>query len=133
MSLCSSIRHSALAAVLLALLGFMPHLALAGECISTDSPNPLAQQYPYMVTGTLNGTTLIVPIPISQARELIPPEYAIVESAYRSLLPAFPKDMYPMVVNAVHDHDIQFAALGMQVPDFSVSRRSMHWPPSFRN
>ena len=122
MSFCSFTRGSALAVLLLVSLGFMPQSALAGECISVDSPNPIAQQYPNAATGTLNGTTLIVPISKSQAQELIPPAYAILESAYRSLLPAFPEDMYPMVVTAVHDHDLQFASLGLKLPDFSVSR-----------
>lgn len=120
----SFMRGAAWAASLLASAGVMPHAVRAGECISADSPNPIAQQYPNMATGTLNGTTLIVPIPMAQARELIPPEYAILESAYRSLLPAFPADMYPMVVTAVHDHDIQFASLGIKLPDFSVGH---HW------
>lgn len=123
------LRGSALAASVLASLDFIPHAALAGDCISSDSPNPIAQQYPNFATGTLNGTTLIVPISMTQAREIIPSEYAIVESAYRSLLPTFPEDMYPMVVTAVHDHDLQFASLGLKLQDFSVSHRWTHWTP----
>ncbi|EMD88624.1 hypothetical protein COCC4DRAFT_137372 [Bipolaris maydis ATCC 48331] len=86
-------------------------------CQSEDQPNPIASTYPNNATGVLNGTVSIVPIPLNLARQLIPSQYRILEHAYRHLLPTFPKDMYPAVVQAVHDHDIQFA--GFKIPDFS--------------
>ena len=91
----------------------------AGVCQSNDQPNPIASTYPNNATGVLNGTIAVVPIPLDLARQLIPSQYRILEHAYRHLLPSFPKDMYPAVVQAVHDHDIQVS--GFKVPDFSVS------------
>lgn len=91
----------------------------ASVCESKDQPNPIASIYPNNATGVLNGTISVVPISLDVARQLIPPQYRILEHAYRHLLPSFPKNMYPAVVQAVHDHDIQ--ASGFKVPDFSVS------------
>ncbi|KAI1632224.1 hypothetical protein F4809DRAFT_653446 [Biscogniauxia mediterranea] len=98
----------------------------ADVCVSHDSPNPLAQQHPDLISGTLNGTVLIVPIPLSRARELIPSDYGIAEAAYRELLPSFPAGMYPMMAQIVHDHDIQFPAYNASLPDFS--RASFEFP-----
>jgi hypothetical protein len=88
-------------------------------CSSMDQPNPIATTYPNNATGTLNGTISIIPITLGMARQLIPSQYGILEHAYRALLPSFPKGMYPLVVQALHDHDVQ--AFGFNIPDFSVS------------
>ncbi|KAI0376613.1 hypothetical protein F5Y04DRAFT_199330 [Hypomontagnella monticulosa] len=95
-------------------------------CVSRDARNQHAQQYPELVSGNLNGTTLIVPISLDTARRLIPTEYAIVEKAYRTLLPSFPDGMYPMVAQIVHDHDIQVFAYNMSLSDFT--RASFEFP-----
>lgn len=94
-------------------------------CSNTASqPNPIAQQYPDVPTGTFNTTLAIVPIPLATARELIPSQYAILEGAYRALLPSFPADMYPVVMQAGLDHDIQIPAYSMTAPDFQVSKHT---------
>ncbi len=36
------------------------------------------------------------------------------------LLPDFPEGMYPVLVQAAHDHDVQFRAYGITIDDFSV-------------
>ncbi|KAI1660583.1 hypothetical protein F4813DRAFT_298506 [Daldinia decipiens] len=95
-------------------------------CVSQDSPNQHAQQYPTLVSGNLNGTTLIVPIPLDIARRAIPNEYGILEEAYRTLLPSFPDGMYPMMAQIVHDHDLQLPAYNASLPDFS--RASLEFP-----
>jgi hypothetical protein len=122
------LQCSAIALLLLLSTQFTTSLAQddggGGTCISVDSPNPIAQQYPTVVTGNLNGTTLIVPIPVRHARQLIPKQYRILENAYRSLLPNFPPGMYPMMVTAKHDHDLQLAAYNLSIPDFTVSTSS---------
>ncbi|KAH8772535.1 hypothetical protein F5883DRAFT_414427 [Diaporthe sp. PMI_573] len=87
-------------------------------CTTSSQPNPIAQQYPDAPTGTLNTTMAIVPIPLDTARRIIPPQHAILEGAYRALMPDFPADMYPAFVTAALDHDIQLAALGINVQDF---------------
>lgn len=96
------------------------------DCQSLDSPNQHSQLYPGYATGNLNGTTLIVPIPLQTAREVIPDEYEIAEAAYRELLPSFPAGMYPMVAQIVHDHDIRVSSLNASLPDFS--RASLEFP-----
>lgn len=94
-------------------------------CNNTSSqPNPIAQQYPDVPTGTFNTTLAIVPIPLETARQLIPAQFAILEGAYRALLPSFPADMYPVVMQAGLDHDIQLPAYSITIPDFQVSQRT---------
>ncbi|KAL5118634.1 hypothetical protein ACEQ8H_003485 [Pleosporales sp. CAS-2024a] len=93
-------------------------------CQSVDQPNPIAATYPNNATGTLNGTIAILPIPLDLARSLIPSQYRILEHAYRSLLPSFPVGMYPALLQALHDHDVQ--AFGIHIPDFS--RASIEFP-----
>jgi hypothetical protein len=92
---------------------------LSITCQTHDQPNPIAAMYPNNATGTLNGTIAILPISLDLARSVIPPQYRILEHAYRAILPSFPKDMYPAVIQAMHDHDVQ--AFGFVIPDFSVS------------
>src|ERR1700760_240849 len=94
--------------------------SLAEECIPYSQPNPLASEYPGNVTGTVNATLAILPIPLSLARLIIPKEYAILTHQYRSFLPDLPKDMYPALLQTVRDHDIRFGEYIL--PDFSVWR-----------
>ncbi|KAK3328222.1 hypothetical protein B0T19DRAFT_442137 [Cercophora scortea] len=88
-------------------------------CTSYDHPNPLAAMFPNNATGVLNATLAIIPISLDVARRLIPPQYRILEGAYRHLLPEFPQGMYPVLVQAAHDHDIQLRAYGITLDDFS--------------
>ncbi|KAJ4331574.1 hypothetical protein N0V95_009854, partial [Ascochyta clinopodiicola] len=87
------------------------------QCQTHDAPNPIAHLYPGNATGTLNGTISVLPIPLSLARQLIPSKYTILTTAYQHLLPSFPADMYPAILQAVHDHEVQ--AFGYKIPDFS--------------
>ena len=88
---------------------------------SQSQPNPIASIYPEDVTGTMNGTLAILPIPLAQAQEIVGPRYSILTAAYHSLLPSFPADMYPAVLQAVREHDIQELGV-VGIPDFSVCR-----------
>lgn len=90
-------------------------------CTTTSQANPIAQLYPNAPTGTFNATLAIIPIPLAQARQLIPSQYAILEGAYRALLPSFPDGMYPVLMQAGLDHDIQVASINFKLPDFQVS------------
>ena len=101
------------------------HLLLAGIaatsatiCKSQSQPNPIAKDRPNEVTGTINGTTAIVPVPYSVARSIVPSQYPILRAAYEKLIPGFPKDMFPAEFEAVQDHDVQ--SMGIKIPDFSV-------------
>ncbi|ORY17523.1 hypothetical protein BCR34DRAFT_596992 [Clohesyomyces aquaticus] len=95
----------------------IPHQIPLTICASKDQPNPIASIYPSNATGTLNGTVAIIPISLELARQIIPPQYGILEHAYRSLLPSFPQGMYPAIVQALHDHEVQ--AFGYKIEDFS--------------
>jgi len=53
------------------------------------------------------------------ARSIIPSKYKILTNAYRSLLPDLPEDMYPAILQVVHDHDVRFG--DYRLDDFSVS------------
>ncbi|KAH7397355.1 hypothetical protein BKA66DRAFT_240491 [Pyrenochaeta sp. MPI-SDFR-AT-0127] len=94
-----------------------PSEGLSNVCQTKDQPNPIASLYPMNATGTLNGTTIVIPISLKLARKLIPAQYGILEHAYRDLLPSFPQGMYPAVLQALHDHEVQ--AFGYQIPDFT--------------
>lgn len=95
-----------------------PQHTLPGVCTTLDQPNPIASLYPNNATGTLNGTVAVIPISLKLARQLIPPQYGILEHAYRALLPNFPRGMYPAIVQALHDHEVQ--AFGYKIDDFTV-------------
>lgn len=95
-----------------------PQEVAPAVCQTLSQPNPIASTYPMNATGTLNGTISVIPIPLELARQLIPSKYRILEHAYRHILPSFPEGMYPAVLQAVYDHDVQ--AFGFQIPDFSV-------------
>ncbi|KAJ4425232.1 hypothetical protein N0V82_000042 [Gnomoniopsis sp. IMI 355080] len=107
---------SAVATLLLSSLLF--RILAQDVCATSSQPNPIAQQYPDAPTGTLNATIAIMPISLDKAKQLIPPQYAILEHAYRALLPDFPEGMYPVMMQAGLDHDIQLAAFGISIPDF---------------
>jgi hypothetical protein len=111
--------------VVLALFSFVishgESAATPGVCPTLDHHNTLAETFPNNATGVLNATLAIIPIPLEAARRLIPPQYGILERAYRALLPDFPEGMYPVMVQAAHDHDVQFRAYDITIEDFSVS------------
>ncbi|TQN71569.1 hypothetical protein CSHISOI_03921 [Colletotrichum shisoi] len=86
-------------------------------CVTADQPNPIFSQYPNNATGLLNVTMAIIPISMTTARQIIPQQYGILEGAFRALMPDFPAGMYPVIVQAGHDHDIRFQ--DFQIPDFS--------------
>lgn len=112
-------HYTALATLLLSSL--LWKIVAQAACNCSSQPNPIAQQFADTPTGTLNATLAIVPIPLATARQLIPSQYAILEGAYRALLPTFPEGMYPVLMQAGLDHDIQLAAINYKLPDFQVS------------
>ncbi|KAK4157177.1 hypothetical protein C8A00DRAFT_40404 [Chaetomidium leptoderma] len=122
LALRPSLLHVSAIALLVFFSFFLNHAesaATPGVCVSHDQPNPLAEQFPNNATGVLNATLAIIPIPLEMARRLIPPQYGILERAYRALLPNFPEGMYPVMLQAAHDHDVQFRAYGITIDDFS--------------
>lgn len=93
-------------------------VAASLTCTTESQPNPIAGQYPNDVTGTINGTTALIPIPYSVARSMIPSQYGILTKAYQSLIPNLPPNTFPAFLEAVLDHDVQMSGLG--IPDFQV-------------
>ncbi|KAM3424747.1 hypothetical protein BST61_g6731 [Cercospora zeina] len=93
-------------------------------CKTQSQPNPIAQERPNEVTGTINGTSAIVPIPYEVARSIIPAQYGILREAYEKLIPGFPKDMYPAEFEGLLDHDVQGS--GIKIPDFQ--RMALRFP-----
>lgn len=105
---------------------------------SESSPNPIASLYPNDVSGTINSTIFLVPIPYELARSIIPPQFGILKEAYLSLLPGFPDTSYPvrrncfpslkrnldtnvysqLVIRGALDHDVGVYALNFALPDF---------------
>lgn len=96
-----------------------PALAIPLTCHSQTQPNPITKDYPKDVTGVINGTTAIVPIPYAVARGIVPSKYPILKAAYAQVFPTLGKDMYPAVLEAVQDHDVGLPLLN--IPDFTVS------------
>ncbi|TLD20596.1 hypothetical protein PspLS_08750 [Pyricularia sp. CBS 133598] len=88
-------------------------------CVSVDSANPIGNIYPMNATGVLNATLAILPITMEAARRIIPAKYAILERPLRAALPDFPEGMYPVLLQAAHDHDVGLHGLGFKLPDFS--------------
>jgi hypothetical protein len=88
-------------------------------CVTYDHPNPLWEMYPNNATGVLNTTLAIVPITMREARRIIPSQFGILDDALREAMPGFPAGMYPVLVQAGHDHDIRFQ--NYTIADFSVS------------
>ena len=103
---------------LLSLISVVLGASAQEACPSHSLPNPIASKYPQNITGTLNGTIAMLPIPMALARSMIPSQYNILTTAYRTLLPHLPEDMYPAILQAVFDHDV---GLGdYKIADFSV-------------
>lgn len=90
------------------------------RCIVHALDNPIASTYADNTTGTINGTLAVVPISLELARSIIPPKWAILEHAYRELLPDFPQGMYPAIVQGVFDFDVQLKAIEFRMDDFQV-------------
>lgn len=117
----SSVRlFNVIAAATLILSSLLWTISAQDSCTSSSQANPIAQQYADAVTGTLNATLAVIPIPLDTARQLIPSQYDILEGAYRALLPDFPAGMYPVLMQAGLDHDIQLAVMSFTLPDFQV-------------
>ncbi|KAH6626487.1 hypothetical protein B0J18DRAFT_365003 [Chaetomium sp. MPI-SDFR-AT-0129] len=122
MALQPSFLHVSVVALLVFFSFLLSHgetAAVQGVCHTHDPPNPLAASFPNNSTGVLNATLAIIPIPLETARRLIPSQYKILEHAYRAVIPDFPKGMYPVLLQAAHDHDVQFRAYNITIDDFS--------------
>ncbi|KAL5385304.1 hypothetical protein DPSP01_004763 [Paraphaeosphaeria sporulosa] len=96
---------------------FAPALASPLICRSHTQPNPITEDYPKDVTGVINGTTAIVPIPYAVARSIVPSKYPILTAAYEQVFPTLGDGLYPAVLEAVQDHDVGLPPF--KIPDFT--------------
>jgi hypothetical protein len=94
------------------------------DCGSVSQANDIAMRYPMNATGVLNGTLAMLPISMDLARSLIPAKYQILTNAIRDLLPGFPSDTYPALLQIMHDHDVRYGPMKMN--DFQ--RASIEFP-----
>ena len=117
----SSKMHLIAAAIALASTSSALSMPSATSCRTQSQPNPIVHQYPDQITGTVNGSVFVLPIPYRVARRAIPSTYPILTQQYEKWLPNLGRGMYPAMLNALLDHDIQQASMGAHVPDFSVS------------
>lgn len=92
----------------LALLAPLASAQIQGHCdpIVQQQSNPIAKQYLKQSTGTLNGTIGIIPIPMAQARNLIPAKYQILTKQIQQWLPNLGAGNYPAMVQIEQFHDI---------------------------
>ena len=70
---------------------------IQGVCndpLQTES-NPLSNRKNF-ITGTTNGSTIVLPISYTVARSLVPSQYPILKSQYKKWLPSLPADQYPV-------------------------------------
>lgn len=77
------------------------------ECLTQTIDNPIWQQYAGNVTGMMNATMALIPVPYTLARSKIPATYNILSAGYKTLLPNLPDDMYPMLFQSAFDHGIR--------------------------
>lgn len=96
--------------LILLLAAFSSNAALLPRqvnCVTQSQPNPIAAQYPNEVTGAINGTFSVIPIPYAQARSLVPAQFKILTKAYETLMPelngAYPVGVqYPLSFSLHH-------------------------------
>lgn len=80
---------------------------IGGVCPDTISSqsNPLSNRKNY-ITGTTNGTTIVLPIALSAARSIIPANYKILQKQYKQWLPDLGANQYPLILQMDLFHDI---------------------------
>ncbi|KAI4243694.1 MAG: hypothetical protein L6R40_003307 [Gallowayella cf. fulva] len=88
---------------------------------STCLPNPIAETYPYNITGVINSTFSVILLPLPYARSLLPSQFtnSILTNAYHRF--NIPPDVYPLVIETSIDHDIRYNNTPA-VADFSAFR-----------
>jgi hypothetical protein len=105
---------------LIALLSLTAAVA-AARCSSQTQENTIYLDFPFVPTGVINGTLLILSIPLDVARSILPQPLKILTKAYHDLLVGYPLGQSPVLVQGVQDHDIRVGDLAGLVADFSVS------------
>ncbi|KAL8997217.1 MAG: hypothetical protein Q9188_006382, partial [Gyalolechia gomerana] len=110
-----------LSCVLSSILCFCSAFLSPQSNCTTCLPNPLARTFPYNVTGTINGTTSVLLVPIPYAQSLLPTRFSksILTHAYTRF--NIPPSAYPIVIEATIDHDIRFNN-SVALADFSSLR-----------
>ena len=66
------------------------------DTTNNSQPNPIAQTFPNMTTGTINGSFVVLPLDYGVARAIVPSKYGILRQSIKAVLPFFPEDKYPV-------------------------------------
>lgn len=67
-----------------------------------SQPNPIAHTFPNLTTGTINSSTVVLPIDYKLARSIVPIKYEILKNSIKKVLPWFPHDKYPVLTDYSH-------------------------------
>ena len=100
-------HFSSIVSFSLALLAPLAAAQIGGECHDPiqSLPNPLTTRKNF-ITGTINGSVIVLPIPYTTARSLVPAQYPILRKQIRAWLPSLPANQYPLIMNIDLFHDI---------------------------
>ena len=66
------------------------------DTTNNSQPSPIAQTFPNMTTGTINGSFVVLPLDYGVARAIVPSKYGILRQSIKAVLPFFPEDKYPV-------------------------------------
>ena len=66
------------------------------DTTNNSQPNPIAQTFPNMTTGTINGSFVVLPLDYGVARAIVPSKFGILRQSIKAVLPFFPEDKYPV-------------------------------------
>ncbi|KAF4544451.1 Isoflavone reductase family protein [Lasiodiplodia theobromae] len=116
----------------LGILSVLTALYFSAVCVVATTCTPDSQPNPYAdistgsyTTGTKNGTLAVLLITLEEAQKVVGDMYTINRAAYRELIPAMPKDAYPLFLRAGIEHDIR---LPNKVKLSDLTRVSIEYP-----
>ena len=67
-----------------------------GNSQSESLPNPIAQDYPDQITGTINASYFVIPISYEEARAVVPVKYNILTHQIKKVWKEYGKHKYPV-------------------------------------
>ena len=84
----------------------------SGPCITQSLPNPIGDQFPTDIVGTLNGTVVAWLVDLEYARSLT--EYPLLVHAAKDKYPDLPEGKYPLFADSVMNFDGKFAGFPLE-------------------
>jgi len=80
-------------------------ISCTGNCITQSLPNPIRDEYPTDIVGTLNGTLVAWLVDLKYARSLVPAEYQLLLHAAKDKYPDLPDGKFPLFSDIVMNFD----------------------------